>query len=943
MKMILLRSTFLTLLAPILAGPAAAAIPIAPGYANTFTATPAGAVDFSTLSISGTSGGIGDATQLDAAVQALAAADISSALLTSSTYVPSSNALARHNTNASGLFLQTRPTGNGATLLMVTIANNTLGPVGTLGITYDLGRYDENTSPVAKPEQIDGHRFYYSTTGAVGSWTAFGNQTHPTVGTQAAVSMALTFSPPLAPGGKVYLLWADDNGVTPGTDNSFTIDNLQLASDAVRFVAKGAVWKYLDTGIDPGVAWNGPAFDDSTWASGPAELGYGDTPATTVSFGPASSNKFITTWFRKTFPVPDASAVPALALNLKRDDGAVIYLNGVEVARSNMPSGPVAPSTLASAAVGGDDEEAFFPIHLPAAALVTGSNVIAVETRQSAVNSSDLSFDLELFPVVVPEVLLTRGPYLQQAAPTSMVIRWRTNLAVAGRVHIGPSAGVISQTFDEAAPATDHSVKLTGLAPDTTYYYSVGSPDGMLAGGDAHHVFTTPPLAGTAKATRLWVLGDAGTKNANQRNVRDAFYAFTGSRTPDLCLLLGDNAYNDGTDAEFQAAIFDTYPTMLRRSPFWSCLGNHETYSAAPWPYFDIFTFPTNGEAGGVASGTEYYYSFDYGNIHFISLDSMITSRVAGGAMATWLADDLASTTATWIIAFFHHPPYTKGSHNSDTETELIEMRQNILPILENGGVDLVLSGHSHCYERSFLLDGHYGLSGTLTPAMKKDAGDGRPAGNGAYIKPLTGPRDHFGAVYNVTGSAGQATSGTMDHPAMFFSVLELGSVVLDINGNRLDSTFLRDNGSIRDTYTILKQGEADSDGDSMPDAYETSNGLDRHNPADAALDKDGDGTSNLDEFIFGRQASSADVYTFTTRVDSAAGTATVVFPTVIGRTYRVEWSGTLLASDWHPGSPVIAGTGSEATWIDDGTVTPGAPGANSPRRFYRIVAMAGP
>jgi hypothetical protein len=133
-------------------------------------------------------------------------------------------------------------------------------------------------------------------------------------------------------------------------------------------------------------------------------------------------------------------------------------------------------------------------------------------------------------------------------------------------------------------------------------------------------------------------------------------------------------------------------------------------------------------------------------------------------------------------------------------------MRQNLLPILEAGGVDLVLCGHSHCYERSYLLDGHYGLSGTLTPAMKKNAGDGRPAGNGAYIKPLTGVRSHLGAVYAVAGSAGKISGGSLDHPAHFISLNNLGSLVLDVNGTRLDATFLRENSSIPDSFSIIKQ-----------------------------------------------------------------------------------------------------------------------------------------
>jgi hypothetical protein len=428
---------------------------------------------------------------------------------------------------------------------------------------------------------------------------------------------------------------------------------------------------------------------------------------------------------------------------------------------------------------------------------------------------------------------LTRGPYLQKAAPTQMTIRWRNTLHDLGRVRYGTNPATLNQTVDEAAapgPAQfDHVVTLTGLTPNSTYYYSIGSGSDTLApAGPANpldYTFTTPPTAGTVINTRIWVLGDAGTAgvgNPNQAVVRDAFYTFTGARTPNLVLQLGDNAYNSGLDSEFQAAMFDMYPTMLRKTPFWSCLGNHETAQATAfvdtYPYFDIYTLPTAGEAGGVASGTEHYYSFNYGNIHFISLDSMTANRAVDnpntpgvnedGPMAAWLRTDLQSTTATWIICFFHHPPYTKGSHDSDTEGELIEMRQNFLPILEAGGVDLTLSGHSHIYERSFFLDGHYGLSTTLTAAMKLNAGSGRPSDTGAYLKPLNGAGGHKGAVYAVAGSSGQATSTSngFPHPAHYISLLNLGSLVLDVNGARLDATFIRENGTTPDTFTIIKQ-----------------------------------------------------------------------------------------------------------------------------------------
>jgi len=116
------------------------------------------------------------------------------------------------------------------------------------------------------------------------------------------------------------------------------------------------------------------------------------------------------------------------------------------------------------------------------------------------------------------------------------------------------------------------------------------------------------------------------------------------------------------------------------------------------------------------------------------------------------------------------------------------------------------LNGHGHLYERSFWLVAHSGPSGTLTPAMKKGAADGNPLGSGPYRKPLTGPGARQGTIYNVTGSAGQISGGKLNHPAMCRSLNELGSVVLDIEGPQLTSTFLDANGVVRDTYRILKQ-----------------------------------------------------------------------------------------------------------------------------------------
>ena len=406
---------------------------------------------------------------------------------------------------------------------------------------------------------------------------------------------------------------------------------------------------------------------------------------------------------------------------------------------------------------------------------------------------------------------VTRGPYLQKGAPSSVVVRWRTDVATDSRVSFGSAPGSLGAFVIDAASRTEHEVTLSSLAPDTTYFYAVGTTGGTLAGDDASHFFVTAPPPGTAKPTRIWVLGDSGTANSSAQAVRNAYYSFTGTRHTDLWLMLGDNAYSSGTDSEYQAAVFNMYPTMLRKSVLWPTLGNHDGGSADSGSqsgvYYNIFTLPRSGEAGGVASGTEAYYSFDYGNIHFIVLDSFDSDRSPNGAMMTWLQSDLASTEQDWVIAYWHHPAYSKGSHDSDDSSQLVEMRENALPILEDRGVDLVLAGHSHSYERSFLLDRHYGPSSTLAPSMILDGGDGRPApaGDGAYDKQAIGPVPHLGAVYTVAGSSGKTGGGSLNHPAMFISLNVLGSLVLDVSGNRLDATFLGSTGQVRDTFTILK------------------------------------------------------------------------------------------------------------------------------------------
>ena len=351
---------------------------------------------------------------------------------------------------------------------------------------------------------------------------------------------------------------------------------------------------------------------------------------------------------------------------------------------------------------------------------------------------------------------------------------------------------------------------MSGLGADTRYYYSVGSTTETLAGDDVEHFFRTSPTPGPARAMRIWVTGDGGFANANGMAVRDAYATYNAGNPTDFWLLLGDNAYILATDADYQAALFDMHHDMLRNVPTWPTFGNHESFSSnsltQTGPYFDMFSLPTAGQAGGVPSGTEAYYSFDYANTHFIVLDSNSAATTAGSPMIVWLEADLQSTSADWVIAFWHHPPYSKGLlHDSDLEANEIRMRTRVLPILEDYGVDLVLCGHSHSYERSFFLDGHYGLSPSFVPSFMVDSGDGNPSGDGAYRKDTIGPAPHEGAVYVVAGSSSEVRNTTLNHPAMRVGLLELGSLVLDIDDQTLTGTFLNGAAQTRDVFRIVK------------------------------------------------------------------------------------------------------------------------------------------
>ena len=408
---------------------------------------------------------------------------------------------------------------------------------------------------------------------------------------------------------------------------------------------------------------------------------------------------------------------------------------------------------------------------------------------------------------------LVRAPYLQNTTHHSVTIRWMTDAPAESHVSFGPTLDDLSTTVSDTTTVVHHEAVLTDLLPDQRYYYRVSDSSGVLAGGDAEHYFDTHPLPGSSAPLRIWVLGDSGGCGDEpalcsivQAN-KSAYLAFAGTQRADMLLFLGDNAYWEGSEEEYTQAVFDMFPDVLRNTPSWSAIGNHDFLGGSA-PYLEAFTHPIAGEGGGYPSGREYHYSFDRGNVHFISL--MYTFELVPGSIQyDWLVQDLIQNDAHFTIAFIHVSPYSKGSHDSDIAPLSIELRSTLIPLLEDYGVDLVLTGHSHGYERSVLIDGHYADSSACAAGeCFIDGSDGNPAGgSGGYAKPSSGPAPHQGTVYAVVGNGSKSVTDAKlgDHPVMAERVAEVGSMVIDVEGSQLDAYMVDRFGTVRDQFRITK------------------------------------------------------------------------------------------------------------------------------------------
>jgi hypothetical protein len=347
-------------------------------------------------------------------------------------------------------------------------------------------------------------------------------------------------------------------------------------SQVTSLVPEGDSWKFLDNGSNQGTAWRTPGFNDSGWASGPAELGYGQgDEATVVSFGGNSSNRHETTYFRRAFHVADPQQFNELALQIVRDDGAVVYLNGHEVLRHSLPAGAVAFDTLANFAADLGEDDAWLQVYVDPGLLVPGTNVLAVEIHQQAVNSSDLSFNLQLDGLSgQPATIAGRRIYYNNSAFDGN--NAAANAADDGAIATDKSALLPGGTAT-FANYTSFSKGITGLMVDVMGLAGVPTAaDFAFKTGNNNAVgswttlataptITVRPGAGTGGSDRVSLTWPDGTITKRWLQVTMLPTANTGLPSADVFYF--GNAVGESGDTTTNAAVNATDEIGARANP----------------------------------------------------------------------------------------------------------------------------------------------------------------------------------------------------------------------------------------------------------------------------------------------------------------------------------------------------------------------------------------
>ncbi len=719
-------------------------------------------------------------------------------------------------------------------------------------------------------------------------------------------------------GGVAGRLTADDN------EGALHAYGLVGETQPFTLVPTGSVWSYLDDGSDQGTAWQSLLFDDSLWSTGFAELGYGEGDEATIIGGQGTH---FTNYFRHRFTVDagDLAGIQSLTLRLKRDDGAVVYLNGTEILRNGMSPGAILFDTPAPAAVS-DDGQLFSEFPVSASALVAGDNVLAVEIHQQGLASSDASFDLELEAQTIANnydnaLFAIDGDLLRFAQsgpsiPVTLGAIWTVNVRVTDD---GGNTLIQQLTVTGFANST-RAPTAVALSPSfITESEPLGTLVGLLSatdpdGGD-FHTFQLVAGAGSSGNSSFRIegnrlLSDTVFNSATQPSLSVRVRATDrGGLTADQILTVMVRDVNDApSDIELTGA------TVALGSPAGTLVGmlatedpdgaDSHTYEFVPgvvsepvlsfgsqWNFLDDGSDPgASGWQGpgfndvGWKSG---FGSFGYG-------DAQVTAVDFG-------PDAANKRITTYFRRTFALPLPPQNYQSFDFQ------------VLRDDGVAVYLNGTEVARDALAPGAGAYDLANVSIGAADETTPITFQAAPGALVAglntlaaevhqfaldssdltfdlSLSGIRDISGAAHFVIANGNEIRTNA----AFQTSGLAVGTVLdllirsTDDRGASVERPF---------SVTVISGDPNDIDGDTLPDAWESQYFTDIHAQG-AADDSDGDGTTNRQEYVF--DTNPANRLSRLLPVVTKVGTSHLVsWPTNASRRYRLQMSSTLRNGMW--------------------------------------------
>ncbi|MBC1936493.1 hypothetical protein HCA69_08965 [Listeria grandensis] len=490
------------------------------------------------------------------------------------------------------------------------------------------------------------------------------------------------------------------------------------------FIAKESEWKYWDQGTYPGDTWRDQTFNDTAWKLGKGALGYNPKNAeikinTTISYGAVEDKKYPVYFFRKNFEVKGADKYLRANLALKADDSAVIYVNGNEVKRVRLADGAINFGDYSGQQSA--DAVEYEGIKLGAIPLKEGTNTIAVAVFQQKGTSSDVTFDAELTGFTTPEEVAADGDYTPSKiavtffgnTQTQKGFTWHTKAEAGSDLQYVKVAGSAAPNFvgaqtvtgtqeanDAAIGGFSHQVAAKYLNSGTTYWYRVGDKTRDTWSEPAK--FTTQKR--DTKAFDFLYVTDSQGSSEEEYSWTDAtlnkgFGMFPNS---EFILQTGDLVNTSSSPAEW-GWLFGTSQKLLSNTTIAAATGNHDAFNNSFRQHF-YYDHPAN--ANNLNKGV--YYSFDYGPAHFMMLNTNDQdSRALDPTQLAWLKADAKKARedgAKWLVVAFHKGIYTVASHMTDSE--IVTLRDQLAPVFDELGIDIVLQGHDHSYFRSQQMDG---------------------------------------------------------------------------------------------------------------------------------------------------------------------------------------------------------------------------------------------